>query len=134
MRQSVRGNPAWDMTAGIAVLRESTKEADLERPHMQFYKDRRLVSRLQALSGTVNTETRDVRLSSSVVVTSLEDASTLKTEQLLYSSAKNKFFTDREVFVKRPGGALRGKGLVANSDLSEIRIFNQRSVIEEKPK
>lgn len=132
MSQSVKGRPDWELKAATAVLDEKAKEAALAAPEMHFYRERKLVSRLSALSGAANTETRDIRLSSSVVVTSLEDRSVLRTEQLDFSSAKNKFFTDKDVLVTRPGGALRGRGMQATPDLSEITIFHQRTVIEER--
>lgn len=132
MSQSFRGRPDWELRAASALLDETAKSALLSMPRMDFYKDRKMASRLSADFGTVATETRDIRLSSSVVVTSLEDRSVLRTEQLDFSSAKNQFYTDEEVVITRPGGALRGRGMRARPDLSEITIFNQRTVIEEK--
>lgn len=132
LSQSYRGSPSWDLRARTAVLKENSSQASLTSPQMAFYRKGRIASRLSALTGSVRTDTHDVRLSSSVVVTSLEDHSVLRTEELEYSSQKRKFFTDKEVMVKRPGGFLRGRGLEAEPDLSEIRIFNQTALIEER--
>jgi LPS export ABC transporter protein LptC len=98
---------------------------------MEFFKLGKIATRLSANSGLVHTDSSDVRLSSSVVVTSLEDNSVLRTDELLYSSKMKKFITDHDVLVRRPGAVLRGRGLEANPDLTEIRIFHQTSKIEE---
>ena len=134
MSQTYRGRPSWDLTAATAVLKESENVAVLAEPRMAFYEDGKLASRLTSLTGLVHTDTQDVRLSSSVVATSLADRTVLRTEELNYSSKRKKLLTDKDVLVKRPGGTLRGRGLEANPDLSEIRIFHQKSLIDEAPR
>jgi LPS export ABC transporter protein LptC len=130
--QSQSGVSLWDLKADRAVLADVEAVADVSDPRMQFYRDGKLASRLTALHGVVHMTTNDVQLSSGVVVTSVEDQTTLRTEQLLFSSSKKKFYTDREVRVRRPGGSLVGQGLEASPDLSEITVFHQRSVIDKK--
>lgn len=134
MSQFYRGSPSWELQAKTATLKDDARRAALTSPEIRFYKDKKPVSRVTALSGFIRLDTQDVRLSSSVVVTSAEDNSVLKTEELDYSSAKKRFVTDKEVVVRRPDGVLHGRGLEATPDLSEIRIFNQSSVIKETRK
>ncbi|MBI3553281.1 MAG: LPS export ABC transporter periplasmic protein LptC [Elusimicrobia bacterium] len=133
LEQSELGSPAWALKAETAVLKEEKRQALLTRPHMEFFKKSRVVTRLSADGGEINIDTADLHLSGSVVVTSVEDNSVVKTQALDYSSQKKKFFTDTEVVVTRPGGMLRGRGLEANPDLSEIRIFHQTSVVDGQP-
>ena len=78
--------------------------------------------------------TYDVTMSSRVLATSLDDGSTLSTEELKYDGKNGKFRTDKDVLVKKPGGVMRGKGLEANKDLSEIRVFKQSSVFDKAPR
>lgn len=134
LRQSAQGTPRWSLKASSARLREEAKEADLSGPVMEFQKEGKPVSRARALRGRVQTETHDVSLSSAVVVESFEERSVLKTEKLDYSSKADLFETDAEVFVTRPDGVLRGRGMKAKPDLSEIRIFHQEAVMSGKPK
>ncbi len=134
LSQSTLGRPSWRLEARKAVLEENSSQAALENPRMRFYKNGKPVSTLSALSGLVRMDTQDVRLSSSVVVTSLEDGSVLKTEELRYSSRGRKFLTEHPVHLARPGGEMRGRGLEASEDLSEIRVFDQRTVIEDGSK
>jgi LPS export ABC transporter protein LptC len=96
---------------------------------MLFYRDGKAVSRVTALKGVANTATRDVRLSSSVVLDSFDDKSRLTTDELLYTAKTGRFHTDSAVVVTRPGGVMRGRGLDASPDLQEIRVYRQRSVL-----
>jgi LPS export ABC transporter protein LptC len=121
------------LKARAAVLQEDSGQAQLSLPRMEFYSKRRVVSRVNALSGLVRLDTHDVRLSSSVVLEALEEHAVMRTEELDYSAKRNLFTTEAEVLIERPEGRLRGKGLQAKPDLSEIRIFNQRSVVKEAP-
>lgn len=134
LSQSDKGEPAWTLKSRLAVLREDSRIATLEEPVMEFYKRGKAVSRVTALSGEVETETHDVRLSSSVVLDSFDDRSRLTTTELNYNSLRGRFTTSAEITVRRPEGVLRGKGLEAKPDLSEIRIFDQRSVLSGAPR
>ena len=132
--QSEKGLPAWTLKSRRAVLREDAERANLVEPIMEFYKDGKSVSRVTALTGEIETATHDVRLSSSVVLDSFEDKSQLFTSELFYNSKRGRFTTTADILMKRPEGVLRGKGLEAKPDLSEIRIFEQRSVLSGAPK
>ncbi len=133
LSQNELNTTTWTLRARSALLKEDKKEADLTLPSMDFFKMGKVVTHLRSDTGIVNTETSDLRLSSDVVVTSIEDQSVVKTELLLYSSEQKKFYTEAAVAVTRPGGILHGRGLEANPDLSEIRIFHQTSVIDKEP-
>lgn len=129
LSQSEQGEPTWTLKSRRAVLREDAERAILTEPVMEFYKKGVAVSRVTALSGEIETASHDVRLSSSVALDSFEDKSRLTTSELLYNSARGLFTTTADILMRRPEGVLRGKGLEAKPDLSEIRIFNQRSVL-----
>jgi len=129
LSQSEKGRPAWTLKSRRAVLREDSKTATLAEPVMEFYKGGKAISRVTALEGTVETDSNDVKLSSSVVMDSYDDKSRLTTTELLYNAKRGLFTTQAEILVKRPEGVLRGKGLEATPDLSTIRIFNQSSTL-----
>ena len=133
LSQSVGGIPAWTLKSRLARLREDEKTASLEAPAMEFIRKGRVVSRVTALSGEVATDTHNVILSSSVVLQSYDDHSILRTQQLNYSSKEGHFFTHSDVAIRRPGAVIHGQGLEATPDLSEIKIFQQRSVLSGKP-
>ena len=127
--QSVRGQRVWELSARSAVLHEDAGEALLSEPRMRFFRGGRVVSKVGSATGKVLVATHDVFLSSSVVLEALEDRSVLETESLTYSAKRDRFLTEAEVRVRRPEGRLRGRGLEAKPDLSEIRIFNQRAEV-----
>lgn len=134
LSQSEKGDPSWTLKSRRALLREDEKLATLAEPVMEFYKNGRPISRVTALEGSVETESHDVRLSSSVAMESYEDKSHLTTAELYYNSKRGLFTTPAEITIKRPEGVLRGKGLEASPDLSVIRIFNQRSTLNGPPR
>lgn len=134
LRQSEGGRPSWTLKARLAVLREDQKKALLSEPVMEFLRAGKVVSRVTAAAGEIGTDTRDVVLEREVTLDSLDDRSRLTTERLDFSSARQRFTTDREVLVKRPEATLRGSGLEATPDLSEIRVFNQRTDLKERPR
>ncbi len=108
--------------------------ATLTEPVMEFYKKGKPVSRVTALSGEVETDSHNVRLSSSVAMDSFEDKSHLTTSELFYNSTRRRFTTQDDIVVTRPEGVLRGRGLEAKPDLTEIRIFNQSSTLTGTPR
>ncbi len=134
LSQSVGGVPAWTLRSRLAQLREDEKTASLESPTMEFYCDGTAVSRVTARTGEINTDTHDVILSSSVVLDSFDDHSILETDQMRYSSKRARFHTESAVLVRRPGAVIRGEGMEATPDLSEIRIFRQHSTITGNPR
>lgn len=134
LSQSEKGEPSWTLRSRRAVLREDSKHATLTEPVMEFYKKGKAVSRVTALEGSVETESHDVRLSSSVALDSFDDHSHLTTSELFYNSKRGLFTTPADILVKRPEGVLRGKGLEAKPDLSEIRIFDQSSTLSGTPR
>jgi LPS export ABC transporter protein LptC len=134
LSQSESGRPAWTLRSRRTPLREEQSAATLEAPLMEFYRDGRAVSRVTALTGEIATVTHDVLLSSSVVLNSFEDHSVLTTDSLSYSSKDRLFRTQSDVVVRRPEGVAYGRGMEATPDLSEIRIFHQRSVLSGKTK
>ena len=132
LSQSAGGRPVWNLKSASALLREEARTADLDAPVMDFFRDGKAVSRVTARGGEVQTDTHDVKLSTSVVLDSFEDHSRLTTEVLFYSSKRGKFYTEAPVVIRRPEGVVHGEGMEATPDLTEIRIFRQRSTLTGK--
>jgi LPS export ABC transporter protein LptC len=130
LNQNSRGAPNWRLHAQSAILHEQTQQAGLTRPAMEFYEKGKAVSRVTGLAGQVHLETHDVHLSSSVVLEVLDEHTTLYTDYLDYSSKSQLFTTKADVLIVKPEGRLRGQGMEATPDLSQIRIFHQKSVVE----
>lgn len=133
LSQSFRGTPAWTLRSRLANLREDAKRATLEAPVMDFYREGKAVSRVTARAGEIETETHDVLLSSSVVLDSFDDRSRLETDEMRYSSKTARFHTESAVVLRRPGAVMRGVGMEATPDLSEVRVHRQESTITGTP-
>lgn len=130
LSQDWNGRTAWILRARFALLNEQNQEVSLSAPRMEFFEKAAPASRVSALQGTADISTKDIVLSSSVVLTSIAEKSMLKTELLSFSNARRKFHTDADVELTRPSGVLYGKGLEADPDLSEVRIFKQRAKVK----
>lgn len=129
LSESSRGRPAWSLEARLAFLNAGSRKLSLEEPRLSFFKDGSLFSSAQSKTGAADIENRELFLSNSVVVKSIKDKTTLKTEGLVYSDKIKKFSTDLPVVLSRPDAVVRGSGLMANADLSELRIYHQESVV-----
>lgn len=125
LRQSVKGTTSWVLRARLALLHEGSRQVSFSEPRLEFYTGSKLTARAEAERGSTDLGTRDVSLSSAVKVSSLRDGTVLNTENLIYLSSSRKFTTESAVVLNRPGAVLRGRGLSANHDLSELRIRNQ---------
>lgn len=126
---SSRGRPAWSVEARFAFLDEGSQRVFLKEPRLSFFKDGRLFSQAKSKTGAADLSSREVFLSSSVVVDSIEANAKLETESLVYFDKIKKFKTENLVALSRPGAVMRGRGLEANADLSELRIYNQESEV-----
>ncbi|MBI4677912.1 MAG: LPS export ABC transporter periplasmic protein LptC [Elusimicrobia bacterium] len=134
MTRSKDGSEIWELKARVAILREDSKTAFLTEPRLEVRDKGRPMLRARGRKGTAHIEKRDVLLSGAAKLDFVQEDSVLETEELMFDPQANQFKTDREVILRRPGAVVRGTGCIAGSDLSEVRIFNQRSVIQAAPR
>jgi len=125
------GKPLWELTSEKGTLLEDKGLAELSEPKVMFYQDGRPSARARARRGTVEIRTREISLSTSVVLHSFLDQSELRTESLRYSSGRGLLYTELPVEVRRPGAWVRGEGLQATPDLREVRIQKQKTLIHK---
>lgn len=130
MAKASLGEVKWKLHAAEARLPEDSDRADLTEPRMRFYQDDAETSRMRSHTGELNTTTNKVVMLGAVVVESERDASTLETEVLHYDPDKDLFHTDAPVKITNPDGVMKGVGLEARSDLSELTVRKQRTVLE----
>ncbi len=129
MTQTTAGHRSWALRSPSATL-SLDGSSRLDRPVMEFYRDGKHASTAEARFADVPSGTQNVSLSGGVVIRSQSEKSVLRTEDMDYSAAEAKFRTDGAVVVEREGAVLRGRGLVADSALSEIRIRHQETRIQ----
>lgn len=71
---------------------------------------------------TVDLQTKDVRMEGEVIARS-DQGTELRTEELRWLAASRRVQTDRPVTVTRGALVSRGRGLEAETDLEQVRIF-----------
>lgn len=129
MTQTTAGRKAWALQAPSATL-SLDGSSRLDRPTMEFYRRGRHASTAQARFADVPGGSQNVRLSGGVVIRSMVEKAVLKTEDMDYLASESRFRTEGAVVVEREGAVLRGRGLSADSALSEIRIRHQETRIQ----
>lgn len=129
MTQTQQSRKLWTLKAPEARLTVKGR-AQLASPEILFYQEGRHTSTARSERAFVRGDSRDVSLEGDVVIKAHQDDITLKTDRLLYSASEGGFRTDDTVVVIRPGARVRGRGLKADSALSDITIFRQETTIQ----
>lgn len=132
MFEAQKGETRWILEAKKADIFENNSKADLTEPVIYFKEKGKTVSKLEAETGLLDLDTKNVELTRKVKVKSLKENIFLTTDKLNYSFDENKFFTDSYVKIKQSDAIVEGRGLKADSDLSEIVIYNQKTKLPKK--
>ncbi len=143
------GVPVWVLNSEIAKFYNSQSKVVLDNIKIEFMsmppsvkkrskeslmqakKAQTLSARLSAPKGEVQTVTRDLSAWGGVHVQS-QDGSTLSTERLNYSAARQRVWTESHVKIVRKESTLIGEGMEATPDLSTVKIFKHRAEIYPK--
>ena len=128
--QTDRGVLQWTLSAASGDMREDEGTLGLASPKLRVFKDGRAAADVSADHGDYQEKTGDFQATGRVVAVSREERAILTTDELDYLASEGHFKTDRPVVIDRPNGRTRGTGLVANRDLSEIKILRQESNIQ----
>ncbi len=119
------GSRLWELRADRAEVHEREGYAVLSRVtrpvEVTLYSNQgQLVC--TANRATVDLKTKDVRLEGEVFARS-NQGTELRTEALRWLAASRRLQTDQPVVVSRGGMVSRGRGLEAETDLEQVRIF-----------
>lgn len=91
---------------------------------VDFYdEEEQPTSVLTSLEAKVNDRTNDLEAWGSVVVVSLEDSTTLRTERLFWDDRRQLIHTNEFVRIVSPRESIQGHGLEAEQNLRNYRIF-----------
>jgi len=126
MTQATSGRKAWTLRAPKAQLL-SDGASLLSRPHIEMYRGGRIASTAEGDEAIVREGSQDFLLRGDVRIYSPQEKATLKTDRLQYVSQTARFKTDSDVVIEQPGSVMKGRGLDADSTLSEIRIHHMES-------
>jgi len=135
MTQTSKGATAWKLTAPFARVSPSG-EASLERPEVHFFQSGGPASAAGEQGDSFGKSQRalvassgDVEMIGDVLLRSKSEGSILRTERLRYDSRRKRFSTEEAVTVERPDGTVRGRGMDADSALTDINIYQQETVL-----
>ena len=119
------GSKLWELWADRAEVREREGISVLTRVQRQvevvLYSSQGIL-RCTATRATIDLTTKDVQMDGGVVGRS-EDGAELRTEMLRWVAATRRIQTDQPVTVSRGRWQSRGRGLEAETDLEQVRIF-----------
>lgn len=119
------GSKLWELWADQAEVREREGVSVLtrvRRPVEVVLYSSQGILRCTATQATIDLKTKDVQMNGGVVGRS-EDGAELRTETLRWVAATRRIQTDQPVTVSRGGWQSRGRGLEAETDLEQVRIF-----------
>lgn len=119
------GSRLWELRADRAEVHEREGYAILSRVtrpvEVTLYSSQGQLT-CTANRATVDLTTKDVRMEGGVVARS-DQGTELRTEALRWLAASRRLKTDQPVTVSRGGLVSRGRGLEAETDLEQVRIF-----------
>jgi LPS export ABC transporter protein LptC len=125
MMETRGGSRLWELWADRAEVHERGGFAVLtrvQRPVEVMLYSSRGILRCAADRATLDLATKDVRLEGGIVARS-EDGAELRTEVLRWVTATRRIHTDQPVSISRGAWQTRGRGLEAETDLEQVRIF-----------
>ncbi len=125
MMETRGGSRLWELWADRAEVRQREGFAVLtrvQRPVEVVLYSSRGTLRCTADRATIDLATKDVRLEGGIVARS-EDGAELQTELLRWVTATRRIQTDQPVTLTRGAWQSRGLGLEAETDLEQVRIF-----------
>lgn len=134
MAETAHGKVVWTLQADSAMILEGAGAAQLKEPRLEFYKEGRPEVRVESRTGTLDTESHDVVLSSAVVARTMTEDKTLWTEKLRYDSKSNRIRTDERVRLRSPEATVEGSGLETDPDLAVVKLKNQRTLFHANGK
>jgi len=126
------GTTTWTLDTNSAEFDAAKQKARLSHPLIKLYEGKDLVTEVSAKQGLMDMESGDFTLTKSVKAQSLKEKITLTGEKLIYASKRKRIWTDEPVEINQRGATVKGQGLEASPDLSEITINQQSTKIPEK--
>ena len=107
----------WVLDAESAIGTENLLE--LKNLRIKFYEDNE-VTFLKSSSGIYNKKTQKIKAEGKVVLKT--KTKEIATYDVVWNPEVKKFMSDSILTIKTEGGTIRGKGMEASMDLSDIRI------------
>ena len=118
---------SWRLDSVTAVMDEKRGVIHFTLPLIKFYDNDLVSSNITSKTGFLQMREKAAELTGDVVVNAKKDGMILKTTKLFYSSARGKIWTEEPVTIYKEMTVIKGRGFIANPDLSEIEIEHQET-------
>jgi LPS export ABC transporter protein LptC len=126
--ESESGSAQWVLYADKAdFYQDAPSYSVMQNPHIIFNKNDKENSNIKSKTGRYDVDKRLISMSGNVVGISKTENVTIETEKIFYDMRTKKIWSDVNVRLTRRGVIVKGEGLKANSDFSEIEIFKQQT-------
>lgn len=132
MSEADRAGSRWRLDADKGRLDEKKGVITFTSPRIKFYAAGKVSSEIAARTGSLKMTEKSAVLNDEVTVDSPKDGMRLVTDQLYYSSARAKIWTEDPVTIYKGRTVITGRGFTANPDLSEIEIQHQETRLAGK--
>lgn len=120
MTQLDKGTKEWDLQARSAKV--FSQRTELEDFKIRFYDNKRTASVLSAKNGSIGSQSRDIRVSGDVVISSQGKGVRVETQEAAYSSKSKKIFSESRVRIIKKDRIITGRGFEASRDLNDVQI------------
>ena len=131
MQDILNGTKNMVVEATEGRLSDDERVADLDLPHVTFYRQGEAFSVLNAPQGRVRMDTHEIQAWGGVTVVTT-DSTTLKTDRLRYDPEKGSLLSDDPVRLEKTDSVTIGTGLDALPDLSRVRIGHQKVYVKKR--
>lgn len=121
----------WDFSAARGDVHEKKKKVNAMDIKMNFYEAEKISSVISADKAVMQTETGDIRASGNVIIFSLLKNTTIFTDSINYSEKSGRVTSDAHVRQEKPDMTVTGTGFDANSDLSDITILKDVTMVKK---
>lgn len=128
------GTVQWTLTAANADIYDNGARIKLSSPTLVMQEKGQETSSVNASEGDMLVEEKIVTLRGNVKGRSKTENTTLETELLHYSKAKEKIWTEKEVTIVQNDITVVGTGMEAKPDMSEVTILQQRTLVPKEIK
>ena len=130
--ESQMGKSEWLLTTKLAKFYDAQQLVDLSSPHLIFNKNGMEDSTIKADDGRYDMQENLITMLGGVKGSSEKQDVTIKTNKIYYDIKRKVIWTDNDVTVTRGGVTVKGKGIKADSALSEIEIIKQETQLPKE--
>jgi len=113
-----------------ARIFEKEQVADVDFPHVTFFKEAQISSQLWSQAGKIFLQTHEIEAWGSVRVVTA-DSATLTTERLRYDPQKQKIFSNEPVRLEKPDSVTEGQSFESDPSLKDIKISRQKVTMKK---